>query len=101
MLTATRVLARAIITLGVALSLGACGGSGSGAGSTTNPPPPNPPPPNPPPAAPVDAPTDHAFVTDHFSGSENCAVCHDGLNDAAGTDVSIVADWQASMMANS
>ncbi|MGB5492039.1 MAG: hypothetical protein WBM76_14530 [Woeseiaceae bacterium] len=101
MLTATRVLARAIITLGVALSLGACGGSGSGAGSTTNPPPPNPPPPNPPPAATVDAPTDHAFVTDHFSGSENCAVCHDGLNDAAGTDVSIVADWQASMMANS
>jgi hypothetical protein len=49
----------------------------------------------------VDAPTDHSFVTDHFSGSENCAVCHDGLRDAAGNDVSIVADWQASIMANS
>jgi hypothetical protein len=49
----------------------------------------------------ANAPTDHAFQTDHFSGSENCASCHDGLRDAVGTDVSIVADWQASMMANS
>lgn len=45
--------------------------------------------------------TDHAFVSDHFSGSQNCASCHDGLQDAAGDDVSIVANWQATMMANS
>ena len=39
--------------------------------------------------------------TTHFSGSGNCVSCHDGLTDIKGDDVSIVSDWQASMMANS
>jgi len=41
------------------------------------------------------------FTTPHFSGSGNCASCHDGLIDSSGDDVSIVKDWGASMMANS
>jgi len=41
------------------------------------------------------------FTTSHFSGSGNCAFCHDGLTDAVGDDVSIVKDWGPSMMANS
>ncbi len=40
------------------------------------------------------------FTTSHFSGSGNCALCHDGLTDTSGDDVSIVKDWGASMMAN-
>jgi len=44
---------------------------------------------------------DDSFTTSHFSGSGNCAQCHDGLTDTAGDDVSIVKDWGASMMANS
>ncbi|NNJ96171.1 MAG: hypothetical protein HKP12_03345, partial [Gammaproteobacteria bacterium] len=41
------------------------------------------------------------FTTSHFSGSGNCAQCHDALTDTSGEDVSIVKDWGASMMANS
>ena len=41
------------------------------------------------------------FTTSHFSGSGNCAQCHDNLTDTSGEDVSIVKDWGASMMANS
>jgi len=40
------------------------------------------------------------FSTSHFSGSGNCAQCHDGLTDTSGEDVSIVKDWGTSMMAN-
>ena len=40
------------------------------------------------------------FTTSHFSGSGNCAQCHDNLTDTSGNDVSIVKDWGASMMAN-
>ncbi|MDX2456293.1 MAG: multiheme c-type cytochrome, partial [Gammaproteobacteria bacterium] len=40
------------------------------------------------------------FTTSHFSGSGNCAMCHDGLTDTSGENVSIVKDWGASMMAN-
>ena len=40
------------------------------------------------------------FTTSHFSGSGNCATCHDGLTDTSGEDVSIVSDWGGSMMAN-
>jgi len=40
------------------------------------------------------------FTTSHFSGSGNCAQCHDGLTDNSGNDVSIVKDWGTSMMAN-
>ena len=43
---------------------------------------------------------DANFTTSHFSGSGNCATCHDGLTDTSGNDVSIVRDWGASMMAN-
>lgn len=40
------------------------------------------------------------FTTSHFSGSGNCATCHDGLTDTSGENVSIVRDWGTSMMAN-
>jgi len=43
---------------------------------------------------------DAAFISNHFSGSQNCAFCHDGLTDNSGTDVSIAKDWGTSMMAN-
>jgi hypothetical protein len=41
------------------------------------------------------------FTTAHFSGAGNCSPCHDGLTAASGQDVSIVADWSSTMMANS
>ena len=75
--------------------LSACGGGGSS--STPVPPPPTPTPP----VVIADSITQHAFVTDHFSGSQNCSFCHDGLQDAGGNDVSIIVDWQSTMMANS
>ena len=77
--------------------LTACGGGGGGGSN----PPVTPSPPVPPPTLIADSTTEHAFVTDHFSGSQNCSICHDGLQDASGVDVSIVVDWQATMMANS
>jgi len=40
------------------------------------------------------------FTTSHFSGSGNCATCHDGLTDTSGENVSIARDWGTSMMAN-
>lgn len=43
---------------------------------------------------------DTTFISSHFSGSGNCALCHDGLTDTSGDDVSIVSDWSNSMMAN-
>ena len=43
---------------------------------------------------------DTNFTTSHFSGSGNCATCHDGLTDTSGENVSIVRDWGTSMMAN-
>ena len=75
--------------------LGACGGGGSGGSAPVITPPP------PPPSTATDSITNHSFVTDHFIGSQNCSICHDGLRDAGGSDVSIVVDWQATMMANS
>ena len=41
------------------------------------------------------------FTSTHFAGSAVCASCHNGLNDAQGTDVSIESDWSTSLMANS
>jgi hypothetical protein len=41
------------------------------------------------------------FDTAHFSGSGNCAACHDGLVDKDGNDVSIEDEWSPTMMANS
>lgn len=85
-------------------AIGACGGGGSGTEPATgtaapvDPPPANPPPP---PVALEDAATDHGFLSDHFSGSQICSSCHDGLQDANGDDVSIIADWQPTMMAGS
>jgi hypothetical protein len=75
--------------------LSACGSGGDA--TTTRPTPP----PGIPPSAIADSTTNHSFTTDHFTGSQNCAACHDGLRDAAGNDVSIVADWESTMMANS
>ena len=40
------------------------------------------------------------FTSSHFSGSGNCSLCHDGLTDTSGNNVSIVRDWETSMMAN-
>lgn len=40
------------------------------------------------------------FTTDDFVGSGLCVMCHEGLVDAAGTDVSITTDWRSTMMAN-
>ena len=74
--------------------LTACGGGSSDSTPAITPPPP-------PPSTVTDAVTDHNFITDHFIGSQNCTLCHDGLRDAAGADVSIIVDWQATMMANS
>jgi cytochrome c553 len=44
---------------------------------------------------------DSHFMSTHFSGSGNCASCHNELTDANGEDVSIESDWSTSMMANS
>ena len=41
------------------------------------------------------------FTTNDFSGSGNCAMCHSGLRDAFGNDVSIDTHWRSTMMANS
>ena len=44
---------------------------------------------------------DTHFTSTHFSGSGNCALCHNGLTDTTGHEVSIETDWSTSMMANS
>lgn len=44
--------------------------------------------------------SDPYFETQHFSGSGVCAVCHNGIYDQLGNDVSIERDWSATMMAN-
>jgi hypothetical protein len=44
---------------------------------------------------------DPFFDSAHFSGSGNCALCHNGLFDADGNDVSIEAAWSATIMGNS
>ena len=40
------------------------------------------------------------FSADDFSGSGNCALCHTGLRDSTGQDVSIDTHWRSTMMAN-
>jgi len=45
--------------------------------------------------------SDPNFVGDHFSGSGACGVCHNGMIDDTGKDVSIETAWQTSTMANS
>lgn len=44
---------------------------------------------------------DAFFDTAHFSGSGNCALCHNALFDAQDNDVSIETEWSATMMAHS
>lgn len=46
-------------------------------------------------------PHNPAFTSTHFSGSQKCAQCHDGISDISnGNDVSIVKAWQGTMMSN-
>lgn len=46
-------------------------------------------------------PHNTSFTSTHFSGSQNCADCHDGITDTSnGKDVSIVKAWQGTMMDN-
>ena len=44
---------------------------------------------------------DPFFDSTHFSGSANCGLCHNGIFDAAGNDVSIETAWSATIMGNS
>ena len=46
-------------------------------------------------------PHDASFLSDHFSGSDNCVNCHSNIKDENGTDVSLVNAWQGTLMANS
>jgi hypothetical protein len=52
-------------------------------------------------AFPDAVPYNASFISDHFSGSQKCAFCHDGLTDQHGSDVSIHKAWQSTMMSNS
>lgn len=79
-----------------ALTFVGCGGGGSSDGGTTPPP--------------VDdnltlddfedaVPHNPSFTSTHFSGSQNCASCHDGITDTNNSeDVSIVQAWKGTMM---
>jgi len=46
-------------------------------------------------------PTSTAISRTAFDVSDNCMACHNGLTTSAGEDVSIGANWRATMMANS
>jgi hypothetical protein len=46
------------------------------------------------------AAADPAFSQGPFTGSGACSMCHDGIVDRAGHDVSIVEAWSSTMMAN-
>ena len=41
-----------------------------------------------------------AFTTADFSGPSTCTLCHEGLTDEAGADVSMTTAWRSTMMAN-
>ena len=41
-----------------------------------------------------------AFTTADFSGPGTCTLCHEGLVDEAGADVSMTTAWRSTMMAN-
>jgi len=47
------------------------------------------------------SPGNPAFTSEHFSGSNNCTLCHNGIKDQNNQDVSIETDWSSTMMANS
>jgi hypothetical protein len=40
------------------------------------------------------------FTTADFSGPGTCTLCHEGLSDEAGADVSMTTAWRSTMMAN-
>ncbi len=40
------------------------------------------------------------FVSERFSGSGNCTLCHNNIRDGQSKDVSIETDWSSTMMAN-
>ncbi len=42
-----------------------------------------------------------SFRSNHFRGSSLCMQCHNGLKDEDQNDVSIISDWNTTMMANS
>ena len=41
-----------------------------------------------------------SFITADFSGPGTCVLCHEGLRDEAGSDVSLTTAWRSTMMAN-
>jgi hypothetical protein len=41
-----------------------------------------------------------SFMTADFSGPGTCVLCHEGLRDEEGTDVSLTTAWRSTMMAN-
>jgi hypothetical protein len=41
-----------------------------------------------------------SFATADFSGPGTCTLCHEGLSDEAGADVSLATAWRSTMMAN-
>lgn len=43
---------------------------------------------------------DTTFTSTHFSGSGNCVMCHNGMTDPQGNDMSIETAWSSTMMAN-
>ena len=82
-LVATLLLAVASLPATALAGNGPGGPSGTGGGTATAISPPAP------------------FDTLHFSSAQNCALCHNGLTDQAGRDVSLERDWGATMMAHS
>lgn len=46
-------------------------------------------------------PAAHVAPSDLFQSSDTCLACHNGLVTPSGEDISIGADWRASMMGNS
>ena len=90
MISKVKILTQFMFMSIFAVLLTSCGGGG-GSGSVVETPPVLQPPPE---------VVNASFISTHFSGSENCAVCHNGLSDNQGEDVSIESDWSTSMMAN-
>jgi len=41
-----------------------------------------------------------SFMTADFSGPGACTMCHEGLSDEAGANVSLATNWRSTMMAN-
>ncbi len=74
--------------------------SGAPLPTATQPPPTRPSDPTPPPAASFDGAPLADFSTAGFAGARQCSLCHNGLVDQDGVDVSIDTHWRSTMMAN-